>query len=150
MNVTMTSIGTAVAITFELTEGIKRVMKPDQLKENIPDLPLLQIYPQSFQGAVAGSQNDRNTFKAGVRTQEQVWFVDVYARQRSYIGEDMQKVVELSDAVIQVLERQNEKPYFGQVGIQGFRWQGERVTFSYGDPEQKYVGVRFTLTFTIF
>jgi len=150
MNVTQTQIADALKDTLSLSETVKRSMTPADMKESIPDLPLLQIYPQSVRGASGSSQNDRNTFRGGVREQEQVWHVDAYARQRSYIGEDMAAVLTLTDAVIVVFERQQVKPYFGLAGIQGFRWQGERVTFVYGDPETKYVGVRFTLTLTLF
>ena len=147
--VTLTQISNAVRDTLRWSNGIARAMSPADLKEGIPDVALLQVYPENWATAV-NSNTDRTTFKAGVRHSEVVFHIDVYAKVRANIGEDMDKVLQLTDAVITRLELQTQKPYFGLEGIKAFKWTGERVTFAYGDPQTSYAGSRFTLTFDLF
>lgn len=149
MNITYAAIGTGVAAAMKAVPSIKRAMSPDKLTESIPDVALAQVYPETGETS-KGSTNDRLTMRGGIRINESVWNIDVYARVRSHIGEDMAKVITLMDDVTLMLEAQNTQPYFGLQGIKAFAWRWQRTTFAYGDPEVKYAGIRFILTFTIF
>jgi hypothetical protein len=60
----------------------------------------------------------------------------------------MARLVNGIDAITNVIEGQDQKPYFGLVGIKGFSWRWDRVTFDYGGVA--YVGARFMLTLRVF
>lgn len=145
----VTEIVDNVAETLRLVDTLARVMAPSELTENIPDVPLIQVYPETGQ-TDARSNTDRTTFRAGVRVSDVVVNVDVYARQRSHIGEDMAAVMLYMDEVINVLEAQKTSPYFNTHAIKAFSWTWQRTTFAYGDPATNYVGIRFVLTLTVF
>ncbi len=151
MAITIAQICNAIESTLGAATGISRSQSYDELTEGLPpgDLPLLQVYPETGEADVAGA-TDRSTFRAGVRQTELVIVADLYARQRSHIGEDMAALVDGVDAVIDVLEAQDTKNYFGLAGVQAVRWRFERVTFVYGDPQLPYVGARFYLTVRVF
>lgn len=143
----------ATALTIADDEGFAH--DATQMKEAIPpgDLPLLQVYPQSGNTDSGQGNNDRTGFGAAVRQTQVVYIADYYARQRSHLGEDMEALLDGLDAITDVLNAvTNVAEAFEQDGLQGFFWSWERVTFVYGDNEQapRYVGIRFTLTFTIF
>lgn len=145
----LTSLRTTFLDTATIDDGQGVVHKPDQIKENIIDTPTLQIYP--FEGNTDPSGNtDRTTFGAAVRQTPIIFHADYYARQRSHIGEDLNAVVEGMDALINVLEAQQTKPYFGNASIKAFNWRWEFVTFTYGEQEVKYSGVRFIITIMVF
>lgn len=145
----LTSVRATLAEATTITGGLGVAHKPDQMKENIVDTPTLQIYPVSGQTDPQGD-TDRTTFGAGVRRTTIVLWCDYYARQRSHLGEDLDAVVDGMDAIINILEAQQVKPYFGNANIKAFAWGWEYVSFSYGEQEVKYSGVRFILTLTIF
>jgi len=122
------------------------------MQEAIVDLPTLQVYPDSGTQDIASGNTHATSFgAAAVRTRqtELVIFADYYARQRSHIGEDMEALIDGVDAIFDVLEGLSP-PYFSIAAIKEFRWTFERVTFVYGQQEQKFAGIRFTLTIRIF
>lgn len=135
------------ASTIEDEQGV--VHEPEQIKENIVDAPTLQIYPVDGNTDRQG-ENDRTSFGASIRQTTITVYADYYARQRSHIGEDLNAVVEGMDALINVLEAQQTKPYFGNTDIKSFAWRWEYVTFAYGEQEVKYSGVRFIITLYVF
>jgi len=147
MIIKLTDLCAAVAGQIKQAEGVKRVMTPEQFRENIPDLPLVQVYPETIEGS-GDSGNDRSTFQAGVRERQFVLFIDAFARTRSYIGEDMQKVLEITDAIIDILDRQKTAPFFNLEGIKSLKWRGERALINYN--EKEYMGMRFTLTLEVY
>ena len=149
MNVTLAQILDAITTTLETATTNPRGESYDELTESIPDLPLLQVYPESANQDPAGG-TERTSFGAGVRQTSLVVNADYYARQRSDIGEDMAALVNGIDAITDVLEGQDKKPYFGLDGIKAFAWSWSRVVFLYGDPEQKYIGARFVITLRFF
>lgn len=149
MSITLTQIGAALKTTFAGVIGLTYVHQPSELREGMQDSPLLQIYPDTITQDPSGDV-DRTTFRAVVRQSLQVWHLDLYARQRSDLGEDMAILLPLVDAVVDVLEQQDTKPYFGLVGIKAFSWTAQRVNFIYGQPEIGYVGMRFILTLRMF
>jgi len=153
--VNLSQLNTAIVTTMEelvVAGVVNKVEDISELSEGIQDQPMMQVYWQSIVNDVSGS-TDRTTFRGGVRQQDIVFHVDIYAQQRAHIGEDMSAMLTVVDAVIDKLEEQNIKPYFGLTEdairpIKAFSWQGDRAEFRYGD--YQYVGARFTLSFRVF
>ena len=141
---TIAQICDAIESTLDDVTAIKRSQKFSELTEDFADLPLLQVYPDSAE-TDALSNNDRHTFKGVRRITDAVIICDIPCKQRSHLGEDMNVMVTVTDAVIAKLEAQTTS-LFGNADIKGFHWRWERVTFSRGNPEIAYVGVRFTIT----
>ena len=143
------------AIELTLAPAITYTQSYNELKEGMADTPTLQIYPYS------GSSNppqktDRWTFQAVVRLAELVIYADLYATQRSELSEDMAILLPLIEAMIDEIEKQDKKPYFslldanGEPAIKAFNWRWQYSNFTYNDPQQIYVGARFTFTLTMF
>lgn len=149
MSITLAQILDAIEATLAAAPTLARSMSYDELTEGINDTPLLQVYPDSGNQDPAGN-TDRTTFKAGVRQTVLTINCDYYAQQRKHIGEDMAALVDGIDAMTNIFEAQDTKPYFGLDGIRAFSWSWQRVTFEYGDPNIGYVGARFTLTIRVF
>jgi len=149
MSITIGQILDAIELTLSSAPTLARSMSYDELTEGINDTPLLQVYPESGEQDPAGN-TDRTTFVAGVRQTVLMVNCDYYAQQRKHIGEDMAALVDGIDAMFNIFEAQDQKPYFGLSGIQAFHWTFQHVTFEYGDTSIKYVGARFTLTIRIF
>lgn len=147
MSITLAQICDAITDTLDNAVTVKRGESYDELTEGIQDLPTLQVYPESGIQS-AGSSTDRFTMRGGIRQTEFVINADYYARQRSHIGEDMEALVDGIDAITDVLEGQDEKPYFGLSGIMAFSWRWDRVTFIYADIQ--YMGARFAITVRVF
>jgi len=147
MSITLAQICDAIATTLDNATTEPRRESYDELTEGVQDLPTLQVYPESgYQSAASGT--DRFTMRGGIRQTEFIIHADYYARQRSQIDEDMKELVNGIDAITDVLEGQDEKPYFGLTGIQAFSWRWDRVTFIYGDVQ--YMGARFAITVRVF
>lgn len=125
------------------------VQTPGEITESIPTTPLIQVYPESG-GTDSGSDSDRGGFRGVVRRSTEIIHVDLFARQRSLIGVDLQACFELYEAVEQRILLQQTKPYFGEPAIKSFSWRWERVTFRYGDQTLPYIGVRIYLTCNIY
>lgn len=121
----------------------------DELQDgSLQDYPIIQVYPDA--GIQSSQSNtDRRSFGAGVRQTELDIIVDLYAQQRTHLGEDMAALVGGIDALSTIFEAQDDLPYFGLAGIIAFQWRWERVTFIYGDAQLPYVGARFTITITV-
>lgn len=147
--VTLADLCEAIETTFTAAGVFNRVQALTNLTDGMNTDLTIQIYIEEI-GGDAKTKTDRQTMGGGVMHAEPVVYVDVYARQRSHIGEDMKAVTEAADDVIDVLQNQKASPPFGCAGVKSFRWLGRRVIFEYGDPLVKYVGLRFTLTFSIF
>lgn len=146
---TTAQICDAIETTLSSAAGLSRAETYSELSDGVTETPTLRVYWESTEEDISGS-TDRTSFGAGVRQDEHLFHGDLYVRQRSHIGEDMQKLVEMKDAVDAVLVAQTTKPYFGLVGIKAFHWRAERVTFIYGDPQVPYVGVRWYFTIRTF
>jgi len=83
-----------------------------------------------------------------VRQTEFVIHADYYAEQRGHIGEDMAALVDGINTLTDMLEGQDQKPYFGLDGLKAFFWRWDRVTFEYGGVG--YVGARYLITVRVF
>lgn len=115
------------------------------MREGIADKRTIQVYPSAFEGATAGSRNDRNTFGAGLQLRRYTVKIDVYSRPRSQLGEDIEAATKDAYSVIGILEAQDSSPAFGLSGVHTFHWTGTLGILPYGGVE--YWGSQFTLTF---
>jgi len=149
--ITVEQICDAIAATLGAAAGINRTQSFDEVTEDYPnaDLPMLQVYPQGNE-VDARSESDRHTFRAGSRINIMRFVADVVCRQRSHIGLDIAKQVEMWEAVETVLYAQTTKPYFALAGIKGFHWTTDLVWLQKGDPAIHYAAVRFTVTIEVF
>jgi len=145
MAVTIYDTTEAIRSTLEDVAGLAVSTANETLREGMNDLPAIQVYFETLEASL-GSQTERKTFGAGIRSNMWRFHIDVYVKQRSNLGDDMAKVANLTDAVIDVLEAQVDTPPFGLDGLHNFRYTAERVTFTYGDTDTTYVGVRFVVS----
>ena len=147
MAITIAQMADALTTTLGAAATVARAESYDELTEGIHDYPMLQVYWQGTANDVSGN-DDRTTYRGGVRQKEYTFYCDYYARPRSELAEDNAAVTNGADALEAVLEVQNTKPYFGLAGIKAFRWTGERVAFDYGGT--LYAGCRYVLTLRVF
>lgn len=149
MAITYEQIGDAIADTLSAATGLQRTQRHDELTDGMTDTPTLQVYWQRDVTDPQGTTS-MTTFSTGVQQVEMTYHADLFARQRSHIGDDMTVLYSVMQAVREALEGETTKPYFGLAGIQAFRWSAERVTFEYGDPSLPYVGARYTIMVRVF
>lgn len=149
--ITIASICDAIESTLAAAAGIVRSQSYNELTDDIPagDTPLLQVYWENALTDDRSGEVDRTTFQAGIRRTALTFHADLYVRQRNHLGQDMALLVGMADAIYTVLEAQTTT-LFGLTGIKAFRWQAQRVTFSYGNQEIAYAGIRWILTLYIF
>ena len=149
MSVTLGAICNGIETTLSAALGLEESEAYDELRDSLPSdmCPLLQVYPGSGSCDVGG-RTDRTTFGGDVRQKQIVILADLYASERSFLKQDMESTVDMLDALIDVLETQDDKPFFGVVGIQAFKWSWKRVTLRFGDAH--FMGARFTITLRIF
>jgi hypothetical protein len=138
----------AVRATLQDVPGMVRAQGNETLTDNIPETPLLQVYPEEGNQDFT-TRTDRTTFGGGVQQERLVINVDVYAAQRVNIGEDYAALAHMLDAVRARLKAQKHKPYFGLDGLATFKFTWKRVTFVYGQQEERYAGYQLRLEFTL-
>lgn len=144
MSTSLHAILDAIESTLAANPLLARAMKFDELTEGANDLPMIQVYPEAGEQD-AENTNDRTTYGGKVRITKFTITVDLYARQRSQLGEDMAALVALIDEMQTILDAQG-LTLFGLPHIKSFRWSWQRVSFVYGDPQVTYVGARYTIT----
>ena len=152
LTITWTNIGDicdGIEALLSTAIGVRSSTSFDELTEGIPsfDCPRVEVYwDQSVCDPSGGT--DRTTFNACVQQSVITIFADLYARQRSQMGEDMKAVVDLVDAIIPVLQAQQKPPFFGIAGIRAINWSAKRKVFIRA--KGKYVGARFTIKCRVF
>ncbi len=141
-NITLMHMCDHLAATMGAATGLLVNQSYNELTEGIPsaELPMIQVYPQN-------QEHQHLTFQGAVEIKTFLIHVDLYARQRSQLDEDMAKMTEMTDAIIDVLEAQDHT-FFGDTNIRDFRWRWERVVFDYAGV--LYEGARFYLTLWVF
>ena len=149
MAITYAQINSAIESKLGTAVGRARSQDFDELTDGMTDTPTLQVYWQRDNTDPQGTTH-QTAFGTGVQQMEAIFHADLYARQRSHIGDDMAVLYTVMQAVRETLEAERSSPYFGLEGIKAFRWAAERVTFEYGDPSLPYVGVRFVITVRVF
>lgn len=149
MAVTLGAVCHGIEETLSVAAGVQSSTSYDELTEGVPslDCPRIQVYPDSGTCDRRGD-TDRTAFQSGVQQAEVIFLVDLYARVRSQLAEDMKEAIDVIDAIIDVLQEQERPPFFGIDGIKSFKWSWKRATLRYAD--QLYMGARFTLRIRIF
>jgi len=148
---TFATLNTAIEDTLSTATGITRSQDLSEITDNIPegDLPLLQVYPQSWEGM---GETAKNSFgSVSILQQKQfVFHADIYVSTLTNFSQGMTKFVTIAQAITDVLDAQKVRPLFGdsQQVIQNFKWSAERVVFEYSN--QKFIGIRVTITLEIF
>jgi hypothetical protein len=151
--VTLHQIVDAVETTLGTAAGLAVSETFDELTEGVHDRALLQVYPESVMPVDANTRDDRIASQRGVAITEFVIHADLYAQQRTSIGEDMAALVPLIDAITARLEAQKRSPLFGlSVGgvnpIKSFKWYWTRVVFEYAGAQ--HMGARFVINLRVF
>jgi len=155
--VTLHQIVDAIETTLGTATGLAVSETFDELTEGVHDRALLQVYPDSVVTVDANTRNDRTSLSRGVAITEFVIHADLYAQQRTSIGEDMAALVPLIDAITARLEAQQGSPLFGLTitsggktycPIKSFRWSWSRVVFEYA--QSQFMGARFIISVRVF
>jgi hypothetical protein len=142
-----TTLGEVLVAAGDLIKSLDH----DELEEGIQDENTLQIYPEEQTTVSTGSQTQKLTLSSDPYIDEElIIHADYYAQQRANIGEDMAQLVTGIDAIRTNLKMQQCPNPFSLTGIASFQWSWQRVIFSYGEPELKYVGARFRLVLRTF
>jgi len=149
-DLTTAAICDAVESVLGAVTGIVRSQSYDELTEGIQDVPLLQVWPAS--GAPVSTDSGTHKFTLGkdadFAIQETVTiYADLWARQRSHIGEDMSALVTALDNICAELRKQDCPP-FDLEGLQSFQWSWVVGTSEWA--KQLYLRARFTLVFRVF
>jgi hypothetical protein len=144
MAITLTEVCDGIEGVLSVAIGVQSSTSYDELTEGVPamDCPRVEVFPDMGVCDPSGS-TDRFTFNACTQMCVVTIFADLYARQRSQLGEDMKETTEMIDALITVLQSQKSPPFFGLKGIKAFNWRWKRSTFRRA--EARYVGARFTI-----
>ena len=151
MSLLITTLVNNVTATLGAATGVTYTQSYDELSEGMQDTPTLQVYWQEIVEDAA-TNNDRTTFRGGVRQKDITIHADLYACRRSHLAENWATMLPLVDAIIDVLEEQDTKPYFNTAAdeLKAFSWTASYVNFTYADPSIIYVGARFILRFRVF
>jgi len=141
--VDIAEINDAIESKLGAATGMVRSQSYNELTEGIPvgDIPLLQVYFES-------ADFEPVTFQNAVQQLVLLFHADVYCRQRANIAEDIGKVVDMADAVVDVLQAERHVPFFDLHGVKDMRWRADRVTFIYA--KTSYAGIRFYITVYVF
>jgi hypothetical protein len=147
--ITLTQICDGVEAVLGAAIGVQSSTSFDELTEGIVamDCPRIEVFPDAGTCDPSGT-TDRTTFNACTQMCVVTIFADLYARQRSQLGEDMKATTEMIDSIIDALQTQEKPPFFGLRGIKAFSWRWKRSTFRRADA--RYVGARFTLQCKIY
>lgn len=146
MAVNITAINTAITDTLANASGLTFTQDFDELSEGIVDTPLLQVYWVSTDPD--NETADRTTFGKGVTQVRILFHADLYATQRSDLGDDMAILLPLVDAIHAELDSQTTS-LFGLATIKALQeWRADQVIFEYA--EWQFVGARFFVPVRVF
>lgn len=147
--VKVSEICDAIAEVLSEASGIKSVKSYNEVTEGVPavECPRLQVYPDDYNPDINNTV-ERTTFGGVIRQAQLNVFVDIFARERSHINLDMEALVDTLDSLIDVLEDQEDPPFFGLEGIKAFGWTWKRVGLIYGG--HQYLGGRIILRLRLF
>lgn len=144
VGVALTDLVEGVRADLAAYSGVNVAQGGSSVTEGIHDEYTVQVTPEMGEESHK-SGTDRATFGKGTSTERIVLNIDVYARQRSNIGEDMAAVITAADVVRSFLKESITEPLFGVTGVLTLHWTWQRVLFTYNKVE--HVGIRFVLTF---
>jgi hypothetical protein len=132
---------------------LTRVYNYDEIPEavNAGDTPCLLVYCQSVTGDPTG-ETDRGTFMTSnesIKIKEMLFHCDFFTSQRAHSMEDVGDQIDTMSAALDVIEGQNEYPYWGDSSFKataGYRM--DRVQFDYAGVI--YPGFRVELTLWVY
>lgn len=122
------------------------VQNYNELTEGMQDAPAVQVYWEEVEGALPGNTS-RTTLSGAIRHSKYLFHIDLYARQRSQLAEDMTAVLEWVDAIETSLQGQNRN-FFGVDGVREFHYVARRKLFSAGGV--LYAGAQVDVTVHVF
>ena len=145
MAILITDMCTGIKNVVELATGVERAYDYDEMPEavNNDDTPALVVYFQALEEDPT-NQTASSTFRSVVRQRDWVFHVDVLAAQRNHLNENNKIMCEMADAIIDTLETQDSRPFFGVAGAQQFKFTAERVVINLGAVD--FYGIRFIIT----
>lgn len=147
MTITIVEINTAIKDELATATGLTFTQDFDELTPGMPDTPTLQVYWSATETDPT-SGTSQSSFQGIQRQTRLTFWADLYARQRSHIGEDMGSLLPLIDAIQTRLEEQRTSR-FGLAGIKAIEgWTGRMLVFDYADAI--YVGARFEIIVRVF
>ena len=145
MAILITDMCTGIKEVVELATGVERAYDYDEMPEavNNDDTPALVVYFQALEEDPT-NQTASSTFRSVVRQRDWVFHVDVLAAQRNHLNENNEVMCKMADAIIDTLETQDSRPFFGVAGAQQFKFTAERVVINLGAVD--FYGIRFIIT----
>ncbi len=146
--ITEAQVCDAIAGTFRTQIPSLSVQSYNQLTDGIPEMPLLQVYWWKFIEDAA-TETDRAAAQHAVTISDDTYRLDLYAKTRSELREDVPAVMEMLSKMREAVYAQ-QTTYFGLTAIKSMKWQGQYAVLRYGDPLTSYAGARITLTIRIF
>jgi hypothetical protein len=138
-----------------ILEGIpefRQVQRNLTLTEDIPELPLIQVYWNSNSPLVISGDNNKITFSSSTKppivgTKVEIK-VDIYISQRSQLGVELTKMINILDQVDQIFYQKLSTPILNMQGVKGFSYAAERVVFKVGD--YSYSGISIVISLNVF
>jgi len=147
MAITTAQINTAIKTTLEAAAGLTRSQDFNELTEGMADTPTLQVYFESWEAVE--TTTERSTMRGGVEQVSIVFHADVLGAPRGPdLGEEMARLQPVVDQIIDILQAQKTKPYFGLVGIRAMHWSANRVLIDYNG--ELFIACRFIITIRVF
>lgn len=154
MAITLTQINSAIhdTIANNLTT-IDYTQDYDDLTEGLANTPLLQVYWNNLQFVSEGSSTDRRTFggdsnKKPVRTKRYTFRADLYLDPRAMLDTVFSEMLPIVDEINDILEDQDQEPYFGLSGIKSYTFSCERGNIEYANAS--YPVVQWTIEIYVF
>lgn len=147
MPITTAQINTAIKTTLGAAAGLTRSQDYNELTEGMADTPTLQVYFESWEAVEATTE--RSTMRGGVEQVDVIFHADVLGAARGPdLGEEMGRLLPVVDQIIDILQAQKIKPYFGLAGIKAMHWSANRVLIDYNG--ELFVACRFIITIRVF
>ena len=145
MAILITDMCTGIKNVVELATGVERAYDYNEMPEavNNADTPALVVYFQALEEDPT-NETSGSAFSHKIRQRNWIFHVDVLAEQRSHLAENNKKMCEMADAIIDTLETQDRRPFFGVAGAQQFKFTAERVVINLGAVD--FYGIRFIIT----
>lgn len=161
MAVALTAINTGIHDTFVsdfvfppalVAELVKMTWQDyGDITEGVANTPTIQFYWENMATVSSGGDTDRQTFGGSSqpeRIKDFEFRLDLYLDRSAHMHKVFGHMLPLVDAVNDVFEAQNAKPYFGVAGIKSFTFECERGQIEYS--KQPYPVVQWLIGIRVF
>ena len=117
MTISITDMCTGIKEVVETATGVQRAYDYNEMPEavNNADTPAPVVYFQALEEDPT-NETASSTFRSQIRQRNWVFHVDVLAAQRNHLNENNKIMCEMADAIIDTLETQDSRPFFGVDG----------------------------------